>query len=104
MKDIIYLVTERDGEERADVFTSWPEVFGFTFSPVVRVSACLTINHTHGKTYRERQANAHNLAVQFSNHQAPGLSWSEVATISESFEKLGKRCGLLREFRENGLI
>ena len=30
--------------------------------------------------------------------------WSELATISEYFEKLGRRYGLLTEFRENGII
>lgn len=31
------------------------------------------------------------------------LSWWDVAHMGEYFEKLGKRYGLLREFRENGI-
>ena len=30
--------------------------------------------------------------------------WSGIADITEYFTKLGKRYGLLREFRENGII
>lgn len=30
-------------------------------------------------------------------------SWSELSWWSEYFEKLGRRYGLLREFRENGI-
>lgn len=31
-------------------------------------------------------------------------SWGELFTFSDYFTKLGKRYGLLREFRENGII
>lgn len=31
------------------------------------------------------------------------LSYSELAEFCEYFEKLGKRYGLLKEFRENGI-
>ena len=30
--------------------------------------------------------------------------WSEIAQIQAHFEKLGRRYGLLTEFRENGII
>ena len=30
--------------------------------------------------------------------------WSDIATACEYFTRLGKRYGLLREFRENGII
>ena len=32
------------------------------------------------------------------------LSWWDVAHMGEHFEKLGRRYGLMREFRENGII
>lgn len=31
------------------------------------------------------------------------MSWSEVAEVCQRFYKLGKRYGLLKEFRENGI-
>ncbi len=37
----------------------------------------------------------------FCNHN---YSYEELAEFGEHFEKLGKRYGLLKEFRENGVI
>lgn len=31
------------------------------------------------------------------------MSWSELAEVFQRFYKLGKRYGLLKEFRENGI-
>lgn len=33
-----------------------------------------------------------------------GYSWGEIAEIQAYFEKQAKRYGLLKEFRENGII
>lgn len=100
----IYAVIEQEGTEAAFVFNSWEELFSFTFSPARTVICALTLNHSHGKNYHERKANAHNLAIQYSNNQAPGLSWGELSQIQTAFETLGKRYGLLKEFRENAII
>lgn len=32
------------------------------------------------------------------------LAWWDVAHMGDYFEKLGRRFGLIREFRENGII
>lgn len=56
-------------------------------------------------SYAERKEKARNEAIEwqsdFANHN---YYWSELADFSAYFEKLGKRYGLLREFRENGII
>ncbi len=56
-------------------------------------------------TYTERKAKARQEAIEwqsdFCNHN---YYWSELANFFAHFEKLGKRYGLLREFRENGII
>ena len=56
-------------------------------------------------TYAERKEKARNEAIDwqadFCNHN---YYWSELAYFSAHFEKLGKRYGLLREFKENGII
>lgn len=56
-----------------------------------------------GKTYNERKASLQDLAIDFSNSMIRGLDWSygELATICNYFYKMGKRYGLLKEFREN---
>lgn len=57
------------------------------------------------KTYTERKEQARNLAIEwqadFVNHN---YSWQGLSIAQEYFEKIGKRYGLLTEFRENGII
>ena len=55
-------------------------------------------------TYQENKKAARNEAIewQFTTAQEP-MYWSELAEWQEHFERLGRRYGLLREFRENGI-
>ncbi len=58
-----------------------------------------------GKTYAERKADIEEKAIAWS--YAGGVadwSYGELATIQGFFEEMGKRYGLLREFRENAII
>lgn len=54
--------------------------------------------------YQEMKEKARNEAIDwqydFENHS---YSWGEVAAWAEYFERLGRRYGLLTEFRENGI-
>lgn len=52
-----------------------------------------------GKMRREREAI--EWQHDFENHN---YSWGELAEWDAYFEKLGRRYGLLTEFRENGII
>lgn len=56
-----------------------------------------------GRTYAERKENLSSLAVEIMAdiQEFASLSMGELADISEFFERQGRRCGLLREFREN---
>lgn len=58
------------------------------------------------KNYKERKEAIRNEAIEFQNTFYEGKQWfySEIADIQEYFEKQGKKYGLLREFRENGII
>lgn len=58
-----------------------------------------TINYLRGKANAREEAI--NWQYDFANHN---YSYAELAVFSERFEKLGKRYGLLKEFRENGII
>lgn len=54
--------------------------------------------------YQQLKAKARQKAIDTQNDIAEKkLSWWEVAQISEYFEKLGKKYGLLKEFRKNGI-
>ena len=55
--------------------------------------------------YQKQKEKARSKAVDwqldFSNHN---YSWGELADFGEYFERLAKRYGLVKEFRENGII
>lgn len=54
--------------------------------------------------YQKAKANAREKAVEYSYQRGEmNLSWYEYAEITSKFERLGRRYGLLREFRENGI-
>jgi len=55
-------------------------------------------------TYAERKERAREKAIDWQlNESNKPMSWGEVAEWSNYFEKLGRRYGLLREFRENAI-
>ena len=55
--------------------------------------------------YQERKEKARQKAIEwqmdFENHN---YSYGEIAYFQNYFERLGKRYGLLKEFRENAII
>lgn len=56
-------------------------------------------------TYKEQKQRARELAktwqFDFANNN---YSYEEIGDFGEYFTKLGKRYGLLKEFRENGVL
>lgn len=101
----LILATLRDretNEEKMYTFDSYEEYFNETFSPWVEILFATDFK-VKGKTYADRKEFVRNLAIDYSNNQACGLSWSEVAYVGDMFYKLGKRYGLLKEFKENGI-
>ncbi len=53
--------------------------------------------------YQKAKERARDMAIDFSNAFGQmDLSWAEIAYYGYKFERLGRRYGLLREFRENG--
>ena len=58
-----------------------------------------------GNTYNKAKENARNKAIEwqrdFDNHN---YSYEELAYYRDYFERLAKRYGLIKEFKENGII
>lgn len=55
-------------------------------------------------TYKEQKEKARELAVQWQHDFANNnYSWLELANFTDFFTRLGKRYGLIKEFRENGI-
>ena len=54
--------------------------------------------------YEKGKERARALAIDWSlNVQGEPMSWAEAAAYATKFERLGRRYGLLREFRENAI-
>lgn len=57
---------------------------------------------TKRKTYQQAKANAQEFAIDTQNIiSESNFSYGEIADISDTLHQLGKRLGLVREFREN---
>lgn len=55
--------------------------------------------------YQKNKARARQTAQAWQLAQADTVTtWGELAEASAYFENLGKRYGLIKEFRENGII
>ncbi len=77
--------------------------FKDTFCPDTEIVSVISF-HAYGKTYAERKESVRNAAIDYQSAQNDYcFSYSELFEIGEWFERMGKRYGLLREFRENGI-
>lgn len=72
-----------------------------TFNPNTKNISLLDLT-IKGKTYKERKYFAEEIAKTWQS-EFSSLSWSynELAIMNEYFYKIGKRYGLLKEFKEN---
>ena len=55
--------------------------------------------------YMEKKEAARNEAINWMHTTAnDSMSWSEIAEYQDRLMTIGRRYGLIREFRENGVI
>lgn len=54
--------------------------------------------------YRKRQEEVRQEAIEWQFKISEDDTWYDAIGMQEHFTKLGKRYGLLEEFRENGII
>lgn len=101
-RPLIYAAyTDRNGEQQSRVFTAYADYYGATLG--AELDTCIEFSFAPGtyKDYAARQDHARDLAIRFQSEQRPGLSLGELAAIEDFFYTVGRRYGLLREFREN---
>lgn len=56
-------------------------------------------------TYAEKKAQARQKAIDWQHEFSERvLSYGEIIAQAEKFRRLGKKYGLIREFRENAII
>lgn len=55
--------------------------------------------------YKQGKAKARAEAIAYQQQTAENVqSWGDILNDNEYFYKLGKKYGLIKEFRENGII
>ena len=65
---------------------------------------CLVLGKLTGKTRQEKKSDLEEKARFYQLIDIGGLSWGEVSEIENYFRTYGKRYGLIKEFKENGII
>lgn len=102
-KNLYYVIlNETTGEELAHLGNNHT-LYNDAWNPCDTVT-CRFYLWVNGRTYQARKEDLRNKAVDFSNNQVPGLDLIELEIIRAFFEKYGRRYGLLKEFKENGII
>ena len=95
---------DTNGEIKNNIYYNFDIWFRDTFSPATEVLTCFMLKVV-GETYEQKKEDLKQKAIEFQNTwQVVSWSYSEITEISDFFYKNGKRYGLLREFRENGII
>lgn len=100
---MFYAKLKRDGQIVGNLYHDFQDYVNDTFSPEVETLEIVSFT-VHGKNYRERRADVEDKAIICQNDyfdpdvEIDMFDWTD---ISSWFEKMGKRYGLLKEFREN---
>lgn len=96
--------------ETKEIYTTWDDCWRYahsrTFSPVIDI-LCITNFKIKGKNYKERKENARTLAIKIQNtyiNHDVYTNYRDTMQLSNIFERIGKNYGLLKEYKENGII
>ena len=81
---------------------SWDELHRATWNPDNECEYVI-LGKLTGETYEEKKNEVRAKAIEFQHIDNGGLSFLEVCDICNYFETYGRRYGLLREFKENGI-
>ena len=56
-------------------------------------------------TYKEKKENARQFAIEWQQETSKkALSWGEILEQQENLQKIAKKYGLIKEFKENCII
>lgn len=92
------------GESFGGIYTNIDKYHNDNFSPLHMPVFVTDFRLSRCGSYAEKKEALYNLALnmQEAMSEVP-LSYNEYAIIGEFFERYGKRYGMLKEFRENGI-
>ena len=95
--------------ETKEIYTEWNDCWRcahtHTFSPIID-TIFVTDFKISGKNYNDKKENARSLAIDIQHtyiYYDIYTSYYDTMQLSSIFEKIGKRYGLLKEYKENGI-
>lgn len=99
-KIIIYMNPDNNNEVDGGIFKNDVKFPGFL---KILYEIPLTVS---GKSYTNRKNDLREKAIEYQNswYDFCGFSYGEIATISDFFVNNGRKYGLTKEFKENGII
>lgn len=102
---MLIAVRMKDNDSRAKICYSMEEVNAFFFNPSYDETFIIPFR-VSGKNYALKKADLSQQALDFQIvfSTIENMYESEYQAICSWFEKMGKRYGLLKEFRENAII
>lgn len=99
----IGIKTDSAGVEQAFLYYNMSDWIRDSFSPDY-IYNTISFKIT-GKTYEQRKAAARDLAITYQNiFSSLYIDMWEYSDITNYLERVAKRYGLIKEFRENGII
>lgn len=102
---MLYAMLEKNGETFARTYESYSSYYNDTFNPEIGVLALIdTDRPPAGKTYACKRDTLQGLAITYQATGTKGLCYWDLYRIGNYFTYYGKRYGLLKEFRDNGII
>ena len=103
MNTMFYVLADLNGEEVNRIYYDHQEFISDSFTPAFEVKKIINFQ-LHGKTYGERKDSLECIAHDVQNYfyDSGTLTWMDLMILGDWFEKMGKRYGMLTEFRENG--
>lgn len=103
---MFYAKLKQDGQTVGNLYHDFQDYVKDTFSPEVETLEIIPLS-VHGKNYRERRADLEDKAVLFQHDyfdEDVEIDLFDASDIMHWFERMGKRYGLLKEFRENAVL
>lgn len=93
-----------DGEHKQRIFPSYDEYYAETFSPDSKVYYATDLRPKSKEEARDIVKKLSEADMYTVDNNGEELSYGELETIYEATEGIAKRFGLIREFRDNGIL
>lgn len=91
------ITTASDEKQAREIVLKWE---GAPACAIVKVKQLKPL-----KTYKQKKAEARQKAIETQAEASEkNLSWWDCCHLSQYFESIAKRYGLIKEFKKNGLI